>query len=130
MGSGSTPVAVSNNLTGLTPGVIYHYRVMASNALGVARGSDVVFRSPAITLTGGAVFTNECHSVFTDPGATATGTPLAIAGGGGSSLALKSDGTVAAWGYNFYGQTTIPVGLSNVVAIAGGGEHSLALRRR
>ena len=128
VGGGASSVAVSNNLTGLTPGVIYHYRVMASNALGVARGSDSMFRSPAITLTGGAVFTNECLSAFTDPGATATGAPLAIAGGDRHSLALKSDGTVAAWGNNGNGQTSIPAGLSNVVAIAGGYYHSLALK--
>lgn len=33
-----------------------------------------------------------------------------------------------AWGYNQFGQTNIPSGLSNVVAIAGGGLHSLALK--
>jgi hypothetical protein len=44
-------------------------------------------------------------------------------------LALKRDGTVVAWGYNLYGQTTRPVSSSPVVAIAGGGEHSLALQR-
>jgi alpha-tubulin suppressor-like RCC1 family protein len=35
---------------------------------------------------------------------------------------------VVAWGDNFYGQTNVPIGLSNVMAIAGGGAHSLALR--
>ena len=35
---------------------------------------------------------------------------------------------VAAWGENSRGQTNVPPGLSNVVAVAGGGEHSLALR--
>ena len=56
---------------------------------------------------------------------------VAIAGGGYHSLALKSDGTVWAWGYNGYGQlgdgsttnrlTPVPVsGLTGVVAIAGG----------
>jgi hypothetical protein len=43
-------------------------------------------------------------------------------------LALKNDGTVVAWGDNTYGQTTIPSGLSNVVAIAAGSAHSLALK--
>ncbi len=32
----------------------------------------------------------------------------------GHSVALKSDGTVLAWGYNFYGQASVPTGLSNV----------------
>src|SRR3990172_8846491 len=54
-----------------------------------------------------------------------------IAGGYTHSLALKSDGTVKAWGGNGDGQlgngnntdTNVPVsvtGLSNVVAVAGG----------
>ena len=64
---------------------------------------------------------------------------VAIAGGGVHSLALKSDGTVWAWGRNDWGQlgdgsmtnrlTPVPVsGLTGVVAIAGGGVHSLALK--
>jgi len=43
-------------------------------------------------------------------------------------LALRSDGTVVAWGYNSNGQTNVPAGLSNVVALAAGLDHSLALR--
>ena len=45
---------------------------------------------------------------------------MAIAAGDIHSLALKADGTVVGWGYNGYGQTTIPAGLTNVVAIAAG----------
>src|SRR5438105_2496912 len=70
---------------------------------------------------------------------------VAIAGGYFHSLALRSDGTVWAWGRNYEGQlgigsfsknsppygSAIPVqvsGLTGVVAIAGGYFHSLALR--
>ena len=37
-------------------------------------------------------------------------------------------GTVVAWGNTNYGQATVPLGLSNVVAIAAGDWHSLALQ--
>ena len=52
----------------------------------------------------------------------------AIAAGLDHSLALKSDGTVVAWGYNTSGQTNVPAGLSGVIAIAAGDTHSLALK--
>ncbi len=52
----------------------------------------------------------------------------AIAAGGSHTVALKNDGTVVAWGDNFYGQTTVPVGLSGVTAIAAGGWHTVALK--
>lgn len=43
------------------------------------------------------------------------------------SLVVKSNGTVAAWGW-LYGVGAPPPGLSNVVAIAAGAMHALALR--
>ena len=64
---------------------------------------------------------------------------VAMAAGGDHSLALKSDGTVWAWGDNYYGQlgdgTTTnqpsPVqvpGLTGVIAVAAGYSHSLAVK--
>jgi alpha-tubulin suppressor-like RCC1 family protein len=70
---------------------------------------------------------------------------VAVAGGGSHTLALRSDGSVVAWGYNTAGQlgdgtlanrsTPMPVKnvtgtgtLTGVVAVAAGGYHSLALR--
>jgi uncharacterized repeat protein (TIGR01451 family) len=55
----------------------------------------------------------------------------AIAAGTGSSLALKSDGTVVAWGCSGIadrGQCNVPSGLSGVTAISGSTYHSLALK--
>ncbi|MCU6797875.1 DUF5011 domain-containing protein [Paenibacillus sp. WQ 127069] len=51
-----------------------------------------------------------------------------IAAGAAHSLALKSDGTLIAWGSNSQGQTSVPAGLNGVVAIAAGDFHSLALK--
>ena len=72
----------------------------------------------------------------------AIGVPLtgvvAIAAGSSHSLAVRSDGTVWAWGANDYGRlgdgstmerwsAVQTQGLVDVVAVAGGAEHSLAL---
>ncbi|MDB6171438.1 MAG: hypothetical protein JWL59_749, partial [Chthoniobacteraceae bacterium] len=54
---------------------------------------------------------------------------VAIAAGDSHSLALKSDGTVAAWGDNSQGATDVPAGLARVIAINAGNHASLALRR-
>lgn len=74
---------------------------------------------------------------------------VAIAAGGDFGLALKTDGTVWAWGSNYFNElgtatatascadrcapvevsTSSTAPLSNVVAIAAGGEHALALLR-
>jgi hypothetical protein len=64
---------------------------------------------------------------------------MALAAGESHSLALKSDGTVWAWGYNFEGQLgdgtrrdrltpTQVSGLNSVVSVTAGYTHSLALK--
>lgn len=44
-------------------------------------------------------------------------------------LATQAAGRVLAWGENTFGQSTVPAGLDNVVAVAGGANHSLALKQ-
>lgn len=54
---------------------------------------------------------------------------LAIAAGGHQfCLALLPNHAVVAWGWNGAGQTNVPDGLTNVIAIAAGLDHSVALR--
>ena len=66
-------------------------------------------------------------------------TPM-VSVGDSHALALRSDGTVLAWGSDTYGQlglgrpllSTVPVkvaGLSGIKAIAGGQDHCLAVRQ-
>jgi len=52
---------------------------------------------------------------------------VAVAAGGGHSLALRNDGTLVGWGDNEYGLTNCPSG-NDFVAVAAGYYHSLALR--
>jgi alpha-tubulin suppressor-like RCC1 family protein len=55
---------------------------------------------------------------------------VAISAGVNHCLALKSDGTVVAWGgENQFGERTVPAGLTNVMAISAGGNFSLALKK-
>ena len=52
---------------------------------------------------------------------------LMVAGGGGQSLALFSDGTVVAWGQIAYGQGSVPADLAGVTMISAGWFHDVAL---
>ncbi len=53
---------------------------------------------------------------------------VAIAGGETHSLGLRSDGSMAAWGYNGDGQLNVPAPNTGFVAVAGGTNHSLGLK--
>lgn len=53
---------------------------------------------------------------------------VAIAAGDQFNLALFTNGTVGAWGDNFWGQTNVPAAATGVVAIAAGQNHAVALR--
>jgi N-acetylneuraminic acid mutarotase len=128
LGAGFVATNHSATLTGLQPGIVYHYRVVATNVAGAARGVDTSFWAPAVTLNGTNFITNGCHTTFNDPGAIVQASPLALSAGGSHSLALKADGTVIGWGHNGSGQINIPASATNVIAVAAGDYHSLALR--
>jgi alpha-tubulin suppressor-like RCC1 family protein len=51
-----------------------------------------------------------------------------ITAGDMHSLGIRADGTVAAWGDNWYGQRNVPAGLTGAVSVAAGGNHNLALK--
>jgi phosphodiesterase/alkaline phosphatase D-like protein len=68
-GSGTANVDVTADLTGLTPGTTYHYRLVATNAAGTARGADGIF-----TTTRPPVATTATASGIGPTAATANGT--------------------------------------------------------
>ena len=121
VGTGYNAVWVTNSITALTSGVPYHFRLVVSNSVGVARGFDQVFSQGKVIGWG-----NNGNGQTTVPSILTN--MVAVAAGSFHSLVLKSDGTVVAWGYNQFGQTNVPGGLNNVVALAAGDYHSLALQ--
>jgi hypothetical protein len=52
----------------------------------------------------------------------------AVAAGWLHSVVLLTNGTVRAWGDNYYGQTNVPPDLTNVTAISACSRHNLALK--
>ena len=76
-GSGSGPVAVSANLTGLEPLTRYHFRLKVANANGSDEGQDRTFLTPEpVALSEEAVSdvssTSALFSVLVDPGGADT----------------------------------------------------------
>ncbi|MEK7993664.1 MAG: RCC1 domain-containing protein, partial [Planctomycetota bacterium] len=51
-----------------------------------------------------------------------------VAAGARHSLGLKQDGSIAAWGYNGYGQCTVPSPNGDFIAIEVGTFHCLTAR--
>ncbi len=104
-GYGDTRISVPNGLNGVIAVGASYYNSLAlkSNGTLVAWGSYSTGTYPPTNLSN----------------------VVAISG---AFLALKNDGTVAAWGDNSVGQTNVPPGLSNVIAIAGNTGHNLALK--
>lgn len=140
LGAGGAPVTFSNSCGGLISGLNYHFRAVATNTSGLVKGGDRIFGSPLVTLNGLATITNECHTLFSDAGATAAQSPVSFVAGGFHAIALRADGTPLAWGAGLtngaisgpigidYGQVNTSGDLSNLLAVAAGYQHSLAVQ--
>ena len=129
LGNGTSPIAISNLITGLQAGHTYHYRAVATNTAGILRSWDQTFVTPVINFSAGTNQTTYVHVPFA-AGATLTASPLALsANDGANGMVLKADGTVSVWGDNSVDQTNLAGTLSNIVGIAAANFHFSALRR-
>ena len=109
----------SLTLTNLAYGQAGSYTVVASNGAGT-----VVSAKGVLAVVPLAAWGRNSNGTTTVPGGLSN--VVAVAGGNTHTLALRSDGTVAAWGGG--PATNVPAGLGNIMAIASGPHHVLALR--
>ena len=129
VGSAIPPTPFSAVLTNLVPGLTYRVRAVATWSGGpVVRGNVILIGSPRIDLVGGQEYTNACVFEYVEPGAVVRSAAADLSLRHDHIMVLQGDGHVIAWGINSSGQTNVPAGLSNVVAISAGQNHSLAVR--
>jgi alpha-tubulin suppressor-like RCC1 family protein len=115
---------VSQPITGLSAGQVYHCRLVASNYLGVTYGADRRF-GVAPRVAAWKAVTDGTQA----PIPSGISNLVAVSGGGFVDFGVRTDGSVAAWGIsNQYGERTVPVSATGVVAIASGFYHALAVR--
>jgi phosphodiesterase/alkaline phosphatase D-like protein len=71
-GSGTSPVAVSSAVSGLSPSTTYHFRVVATNGTGTSLGADETFKtaSPALPELGRCVALAKATGKYTTAACT------------------------------------------------------------
>ena len=112
----SAPAGLSN-VVSIASGLTHHLALRSDGTI-FGWGSRVASGVPSTTSYSSGVVKLGGHVLSN---------VVAIAAGGNNSMALKSDGTVVAWGENGFHQTDVPAGLSNVVSIAVGNNFCLAI---
>jgi alpha-tubulin suppressor-like RCC1 family protein/GH25 family lysozyme M1 (1,4-beta-N-acetylmuramidase) len=130
--SGATTASLS--ISNVQAGDMGNYSVVVSNAYGPVTSSNALVSLWPLLGWGLNKYGTVVYGQADVPGGLSN--VLAVAAGSYHSLALKGDGTVAAWGAGLtnsgltpnYAQALVPAGLSNVVALSAGGYHSLALK--
>jgi hypothetical protein len=113
---------LSAPISGLIPGGVYQYRLMASNT--------------SVTVTGWTKYFTTGRKMVAWGGSTSTPTNfppdatnlVQVSAGYGFGTALSAEGRVFIWGPSSSTPTNLPSSLSNVMAVAAGNEFALALR--
>ena len=100
------------------------YQAVVTDSGGATTTSSVIFVNVAIE-SARVVSARVGQPIFESGD---LGPLVSIAAGGSHWLALRADGTVAAGGGNYAGQTDVPQGLTDVVGIAASNGSSLALK--
>lgn len=109
--AGLTDVAVSANITGLTPNTPYHYRVKAVNSINTTYGLDASFTTPVIAPS---ATTNAVSNNTTGNSATLNGS---INPNGAATAVYFQWGTDTSYG-NTTTTQNIPTGNNNVAVTA------------
>jgi hypothetical protein len=98
IGAGTAPVAVTDSVTGLSPGTTYHYRLVAENQYGTEYGYDFTLTTPASSASlptqGSTTTTTTTTSTQSPPSTTTTTTspPVSEGGSGGSGTTTEPTG--------------------------------------
>jgi hypothetical protein len=122
-GQTTVPVAAQSGMTAIAAG--FYHTVALKNDGGVVSWG---YYYDSYNFEGDGYTHNYDFRQTSVPVAAQSGV-TAIAAGDGHTVALKTNGSVVAWGYNGFGQTNVPVAAqSGVTAIAAGWGHTVALK--
>jgi hypothetical protein len=110
-GRGTKSVAAKSTITGLVPGTVYHYRIVALNKSGAGTGTDHIFTTtghpPASAVTGPP-------SQVGKTTATPTGT---INPEGEATTWVVQYGLTTSYGFQTFGQTLAAIATSVTVSV-------------
>jgi hypothetical protein len=132
-GSGTGTTGVNATVSGLTPGTLYHYRLVAVNIGGAVNGNDLTLTTSAadnITTTGGRVngsvnpngLATTYHFDFGLTSAYGSSTSAANAGSGTSALSASASLSGLSPGTTYHYQLVA----TNSAGTSGGGDRTFA----